>query len=34
MIKTCFKCKKELSLDNFHKDKKTKDGIKIICKQC
>lgn len=33
-MKTCVKCKKSLSLDNFHKDSINKDGHKIRCKVC
>jgi hypothetical protein len=32
--KICYKCKKELSLDNFYKNKSTKDGYKACCKEC
>lgn len=33
-MKTCSKCGKELSLDNFYKKKKSKDGLYTECKGC
>jgi len=33
-MKKCSKCKRELELTEFHKDKKSKDGHKSICKAC
>lgn len=33
-MKTCTKCKIEKSLDNFHKDKLTNDGLGYKCKNC
>ena len=32
--KRCTKCKEEKSLDGFHKNKATKDGLQYICKIC
>lgn len=32
--KKCSKCKENLSLDNFYKDKKSKDGKQSVCKNC
>jgi hypothetical protein len=32
--KTCSKCKRELSTDNFSKSKGKKDGLKSHCKEC
>lgn len=32
--KICGKCGKELSIDNFYKDKSTKDGLHNYCKDC
>ena len=32
--KECFKCKKKISLDNFHKQKASKDGRSSYCKLC
>jgi len=32
--KTCSRCKKELSLDNFGLRKGTKDGLRYECKKC
>jgi hypothetical protein len=32
--KTCSKCKRELSLNHFYKDKKGKCGVKSKCKNC
>lgn len=33
-MKTCSKCKRELDMSCFHKDKKAKDGLRCICKDC
>ena len=33
-VKKCTKCEKELSFENFHRDKTTKDGYKFRCKEC
>jgi len=33
-MKVCTKCQSEKSLDNFHKDKKAKDGHVSECKDC
>lgn len=33
-MKTCTKCKKELSIDNFTKEKSKKDGLRCWCKAC
>ena len=32
--KVCAKCKKELPLVEFWKDKQNKDGLKVYCKSC
>lgn len=32
--KKCYGCKKELSLDNFTKNKNTKDGLSYYCREC
>ncbi|GAH11033.1 unnamed protein product, partial [marine sediment metagenome] len=32
--KICSKCKKELSISKFNKDKKYKDGLQPYCKKC
>lgn len=32
--KICRKCGKELSIDNFYKDKLTEDGLRHNCKAC
>jgi hypothetical protein len=32
--KVCSRCKQELSINNFNKDKKSKDKIARICKKC
>ena len=32
--KICKKCNNELSLDNFFKDSKSKDGLQSYCKIC
>ena len=32
--KVCSNCKKELTIDNFHKDRKGKFGVKEKCKEC
>lgn len=34
MMKECNKCKCELALNNFHKNKGTKDGLQLTCKAC
>jgi len=34
MLKTCFKCKTEKQLEQFHKDKTKKDGLMGKCKVC
>jgi len=33
-MKTCSKCKLELSIDSFNKDKTKKDGLTSSCKEC
>ena len=33
-IKKCGKCKKELPLTDFHKNKRAKDGLSNQCKEC
>ncbi len=33
-MKICYKCKKHLNIDNFVKDKSTKDGLTRRCKDC
>lgn len=33
-MKTCTKCKLELSVDSFNKDKTKKDGLRPSCKEC
>ena len=33
-LKKCTKCGKELPLDQFHKYKRTKDGLRNSCKAC
>jgi hypothetical protein len=33
-MKTCSKCKEELSLDMFSKNRTTKDGLSGWCKLC
>lgn len=33
-MKTCSKCKQNLSLDSFHNNKNTKDGKETRCKTC
>lgn len=33
-MKTCTQCNITLSLHSFHKDKKNKDGLKNICREC
>lgn len=32
--KICYGCKKELPLDNFNKNKNTKDGLSYYCRKC
>ena len=32
--KKCTKCNKELSIDNFYKNKNAKDGLQCWCKEC
>lgn len=32
--KVCVKCRKEMDLINFHKDKYKKDGYRTVCKEC
>lgn len=32
--KICSKCKRRLSINNFHKDKSKKDGYRADCKEC
>lgn len=33
-VKTCGKCKQELSAEYFHKDKRRSHGLQARCKQC
>ena len=33
-MKKCYGCKKELSIDNFTKNKNTKDGLSYYCRKC
>lgn len=33
-MKTCSKCKLELSIDSFNRDKTKKDGLTSSCKEC
>lgn len=33
-MKMCNRCGRELSEDNFSKDKSKKDGLRTICKDC
>jgi len=33
-MKTCSKCKRELPVGQFHKDKSKSDGLRIYCKKC
>lgn len=33
-MKTCNKCSRDLSLDNFSKNKNKKDGLQGTCKEC
>lgn len=32
--KTCLKCGRTLSVDNFYTSKNTKDGFRTYCKEC
>lgn len=32
--KVCCKCKRELPVEEFYKNKKMKDGLQSYCKQC
>ena len=32
--KKCYGCKRELSVDNFTKNKNTKDGLSYYCYEC
>ncbi len=34
ILKVCPKCKRELSIDNFHRDLSRKDGLRIYCRSC
>lgn len=34
MVKTCTKCSRELTIDNFSKKKSNKDGLQKWCKDC
>jgi hypothetical protein len=33
-LKFCSKCKQEKHLSDFHKDKRTGDGLKCWCQEC
>jgi len=33
-MKKCYRCKEDLSLENFHKDKSKKDRLDYMCKNC
>lgn len=33
-MKKCNKCDKVYSLDNFHKNKQSRDGLRHECKEC
>lgn len=33
-MKVCSKCKVNQPIENYHKDKRYKDGLYVICKQC
>lgn len=33
-MKTCTKCNRELSIDNFNKDSKNKNRLQTVCKDC
>ncbi len=33
-MKICYKCKEEKPISEFHKNKKTKDGLRYECKSC
>ena len=32
--KICIRCKRNLSVNDFHKNKNTKDGYQGYCKEC
>lgn len=34
VMKVCSKCKRELMVDSFYKDKSRKDGLQSYCKKC
>jgi hypothetical protein len=34
MTKVCRICSEEKSLDEFHKNKRNKDGLSTVCKMC
>lgn len=34
MTKVCWKCKRKLGGEQFHKDRKAKDGLQNMCKEC
>jgi len=34
MSKICTKCQRELNIDQFHKHRRTKDGLQSYCKDC
>ena len=34
MMKFCNKCQRELNISEFHKHRRTKDGLRYICKKC
>lgn len=34
MVKKCYGCKKELPIENFTKNKNTKDGFSYYCRDC
>ena len=33
-MKQCYKCKKELEVTDFGKDKSKADGLNVYCKEC